>query len=130
MRGLGAALCVTVFILTACTSDDGSEAAPTAQPASGMAFREILGGLDSPLGIASTPSEPDRLFVVDYAAQGGSVLFSSTDIDEVRAIAHRIYVMHAGEVTAEFDNVGPGRPARTDLTHAISVDPRLESLVR
>jgi glucose/arabinose dehydrogenase len=65
VRGLGAALCVTVFILTACTSDDGSEAAPTAQPASGMAFREILGGLDSPLGIASTPSEPDRLFVVE-----------------------------------------------------------------
>jgi ABC-type sugar transport system ATPase subunit len=69
-------------------------------------------------------------YVVDYAAHGGSVLFSSTDIDEVRAIAHRIYVMHAGEVTAEFDNVGPGRPPRSELTHAISVDPRLESIVR
>jgi ABC-type sugar transport system ATPase subunit len=69
-------------------------------------------------------------YIVDYAASGGSVLFSSTDIDEVRAVAHRIYVMHAGEITAEFDNVGPDRPDRSALTHAISVDPRLEILAR
>jgi glucose/arabinose dehydrogenase len=30
-----------------------------------MAFTEVAGGLDSPLGIASTPSEPDRLYVVE-----------------------------------------------------------------
>jgi glucose/arabinose dehydrogenase len=30
-----------------------------------MAFREVAGGLDSPLAIASTPSEPDRLYIVE-----------------------------------------------------------------
>ena len=30
-----------------------------------MAFKEVADGLDSPLGIASTPSEPDRLYIVE-----------------------------------------------------------------
>ena len=30
-----------------------------------MDFRQVADGLDSPLGIASTPSEPDRLYVVE-----------------------------------------------------------------
>ena len=58
--------------------------------------------------------------LVSFAAGGGSVLFSSSDLDEVRAIAHRIYVLHAGEVTAVFDNTGPNRPTRAELTEAMT----------
>jgi ABC-type sugar transport system ATPase subunit len=67
--------------------------------------------------------------LIDFAAQGGSVVFSSSDIDEVRAIAHRIYVFHAGEVTEVLTNTGPGRPSRTDVTEAVVVDPRTQGAV-
>ena len=59
-----------------------------------------------------------------FAAGGGRVLFSSSDIDEVRAIAHRIYVLHAGEVSAVFDNTGPERLSRAALTQAMTTDAR------
>ena len=62
--------------------------------------------------------------LVDFAANGGRVLFSSSDIDEVRAIAHRIYVLHAGEVSAVFDNTGGGRLDRAALTEAMTTDAR------
>ena len=62
--------------------------------------------------------------LVQFAAGGGRVLFGSSDIDEVRAIAHRIYVLHGGEVSAVFDNTGPRRPTRTDLTEAMTTDAR------
>jgi ABC-type sugar transport system ATPase subunit len=62
--------------------------------------------------------------LVSFAAAGGRVLFSSSDIDEVRAIAHRIYVLHAGEVSAVFDNTGPVRPSRAALTEAMTTDAR------
>ncbi len=44
-----------------------------------MAFTEVLDGLDSPLGIASTPSEPDRLYIVEQpgtvrVVEGGKLL--------------------------------------------------------
>jgi ABC-type sugar transport system ATPase subunit len=62
--------------------------------------------------------------LVAFAAGGGRVLFSSSDIDEVRAIAHRIYVLHAGEVSAVFDNTGPERLSRAALTEAMTTDAR------
>ena len=62
--------------------------------------------------------------LVDFAADGGRVLFSSSDIDEVRAIAHRIYVLHAGEISAVFDNTGPERLSRAALTEAMTTDAR------
>jgi ABC-type sugar transport system ATPase subunit len=65
--------------------------------------------------------------LVDFAAAGGRVLFSSSDIDEVLAISHRIYVLHNGEVSSVFDNVGPHRPTRADLTQAMTTDARIRS---
>ena len=68
MRRLGAAFCALAFALAACSSDDqsgGTQLAPTATSPGGMAFEQIADGLDSPLGISSTPSEPDRLYVVE-----------------------------------------------------------------
>jgi len=59
-------------------------------------------------------------YLVAYAERGGSVLFSSSDLEEVRTIAHRIYVMHAGEVVEEFSNRGDGRPSRSQLTQAMA----------
>lgn len=59
-------------------------------------------------------------YLVDFAAQGGSVLFSSSDLDEVRAISHRIYVMHAGEVVREFRNDETRHVTRTELTQAMA----------
>ncbi len=66
-------------------------------------------------------------YLLSFAATGGKVVFSSTDVDEVRAIAHRIYVLHAGETAIVFDNTGPSRPTRSQLTQAISADPRLST---
>ena len=63
-------------------------------------------------------------YIVEFARAGGSVLVSSADIDEVRAIAHRVYVLHGGEVVGEYRNVGPSRPSRSVLSHAIATDPR------
>ena len=57
---------------------------------------------------------------MDFAENGGSVLFSSSDLEEVRSLSHRIYVMHAGEVVAEFDNVGEAPPSRSELTQAMA----------
>ena len=59
-------------------------------------------------------------YLVDFAENGGSVLFSSSDLEEVRGLSHRIYVMHAGEVVAEFDNVGEAPPSRSELTQAMA----------
>lgn len=67
-------------------------------------------------------------YIVNFAEAGGSVLLSSTDIDEVRAVAHRIYVLHGGELVAELTNVGPARPSRAALSHAISTDSRLNGV--
>jgi ribose transport system ATP-binding protein len=59
-------------------------------------------------------------YLVDFAEQGGCVLFSSSDLEEVRTIAHRIYVMHVGEVVGEFDNTVEPRPTRSELTQAMA----------
>ena len=59
-------------------------------------------------------------YLIDFADAGGCVLFSSSDLEEVRAIAQRIYVMHGGEVVAEFTNSGDARPSRSELTQAMA----------
>lgn len=89
-----------------------------------LAGSEIL-VLDEPTqGVDVSARQAIHDYLLDFAAQGGSVLFSSSDIDEVRAIAHRIYVMHAGEVTNEYKNVGPTRPTMAELTEATTVNAR------
>jgi glucose/arabinose dehydrogenase len=73
MQGLGAVLCALALMAAACSSGEKSgqtqaQTGPQATVTSGgggMAFREVADGLDSPLGIASTPSEPDRLYIVE-----------------------------------------------------------------
>jgi glucose/arabinose dehydrogenase len=87
MRAAGVVLCA-LALLAGCSS--GKEGATTqAQPQTvpqatetsggGMVFKEVLDGLDSPLGIASTPSEPDRLYIVEQpglvrVVEGGKLL--------------------------------------------------------
>ena len=59
-------------------------------------------------------------YLISFAEQGGTVLFSSSDLEEVRVLAHRIYVMHAGEVVKILDNTGEDRPSRQALTQAMA----------
>jgi ribose transport system ATP-binding protein len=59
-------------------------------------------------------------YLIQFAEQGGTVLFSSSDLEEVRVLAHRIYVMHAGEVVKILDNTGADRPSRQALTQAMA----------
>ncbi|CAB4923653.1 unannotated protein [freshwater metagenome] len=59
-------------------------------------------------------------YLISFAEQGGTVLFSSSDLEEVRVLAHRIYVMHAGEVVKILDNTGADRPSRQALTQAMA----------
>ena len=59
-------------------------------------------------------------YLISFAEQGGTVLFSSSDLEEVRVLAHRIYVMHAGEVVSILDNTGADRPSRQALTQAMA----------
>lgn len=59
-------------------------------------------------------------YLVDFARDGGAVLFSSSDLDEVRDIAHRIYVVHAGEIVAEYRNDGEHQVSRGVLTQAMA----------
>jgi glucose/arabinose dehydrogenase len=78
MRGLGTLLCVLALMAAACSSGDKNgqtedRALPQAtepqatetSDGGGVEFRQVADGLDSPLGIASTPSEPDRLYIVE-----------------------------------------------------------------
>jgi len=66
LRRAAALVCALVLACAACSSGDG-EATTTGPPATsgGAGFRQVIGGLDSPVGIASTPSEPNRLYVVE-----------------------------------------------------------------
>lgn len=59
-------------------------------------------------------------YLIEYAEKGGAVLFSSSDLEEVRVLAHRIYVMHAGEVVDVISNMGGDRPSRRTLTEAMA----------
>jgi glucose/arabinose dehydrogenase len=89
MRRLGACLCAVAVAAAAGCSSSGEQSAGTQTqppPAStdtsgggGTAFEEVAGGLDSPLGIASTESEPDRLYIVEQPGlvrivEGGKLL--------------------------------------------------------
>jgi ribose transport system ATP-binding protein len=59
-------------------------------------------------------------YLIDFAQSGGTVLFSSSDLEEVRTLAHRIYVMHAGEIVDEISNMGDVKPTRQALTQAMA----------
>jgi ABC-type sugar transport system ATPase subunit len=59
-------------------------------------------------------------YLVEFAKSGGAVLFSSSDLDEVRDIAHRIYVIHSGEVVAEFVNSSDHPVTRGQLAQAMA----------
>jgi len=77
MRRLGVVLSALALLTAACSSGEESRGtqARTEPPATepqatetaggGMEFREVADGLDSPLGIASDPGEPDRLYIVE-----------------------------------------------------------------
>src|SRR5206468_5124912 len=66
VRLLGGALCVLALVAAGCSSG-GQSQAPTITGRSGeqAAWQPIANGLDSPLGISSTPSEPNRLYIVE-----------------------------------------------------------------
>jgi glucose/arabinose dehydrogenase len=87
MRGLGVVLCALALMAAACSSGDESgqtqaHTEPQVTETSGgrgLELREVADGLDSPLGIASTPSEPDRLYIVEQpgfvrVVEGGKLL--------------------------------------------------------
>ena len=78
MRELGVVLCAFALVVAACSSGETStQTQAPAEPQTtetqatetsgggGIELRQVADGLDSPLGIASTPSEPDRLFIVE-----------------------------------------------------------------
>src|SRR5206468_9374324 len=58
--------CVLALVAAGCSSG-GQSQAPTITGRSGeqAAWQPIANGLDSPLGISSTPSEPNRLYIVE-----------------------------------------------------------------
>jgi glucose/arabinose dehydrogenase len=69
VRLLGAALCALALAAAGCSSGDPSEVptTPTITGTSGEGpvWQPVAKGLDSPLGISSTPSEPNRLYIVE-----------------------------------------------------------------
>ena len=77
MRALGAVICALALMAAACSSGDkwpdtgADRVADHGAAGHGdlrrwrHGFRRVADGLDSPLGIASTPSEPDRLYIVE-----------------------------------------------------------------
>jgi glucose/arabinose dehydrogenase len=77
MPALGVVLCALVLFAGCSWGQESAttEAQPQTEPqgtetsggGGGMAFEEVLDGLDSPLGIASTASEPDRLYIVEQS---------------------------------------------------------------
>jgi glucose/arabinose dehydrogenase len=76
-RRIGGALCVLALIAVGCSSageksgGTQTQAPPPSTDTSGggggMALEEIADGLDAPLGISSTASEPNRLYIVEQA---------------------------------------------------------------
>ena len=67
MRRLGVVLCALAFLAVGCSSSTGTTGTEAQPPgiSGGLHFVPFLGGLDAPVGISSTPSEPDRLYVVE-----------------------------------------------------------------
>jgi ribose transport system ATP-binding protein len=57
--------------------------------------------------------------LIDFARDGGAVLFSSSDLDEVLALAHRILVFRGNECVAVFDT-SHRDVDRRDLTSAMT----------
>jgi simple sugar transport system ATP-binding protein len=49
-----------------------------------------------------------RELLIDFAAQGGSVLLLSTDLDELIELSHRIEVISRGRLVGSVVNDGPG----------------------
>ena len=53
-----------------------------------------------------------REILRDFAAEGGSVLLLSTDLDELVELSHRIAVISSGEIVGVVPNEGPGTAER------------------
>jgi glucose/arabinose dehydrogenase len=71
MKEVGAVLCALAFLAAGCSSSSDETSAQTQPPGidGGLAFMPWVGGLDSPVGISSTPSEPDRLYIVEQPGE-------------------------------------------------------------
>jgi len=67
---LGAALCALALVAAGCSSGGQSQSEVSTTPISGTSggrpgWQPIARGLDAPLGISSTPGEPNRLYIVE-----------------------------------------------------------------
>jgi len=67
LRHAGAILWALALLAAGCSGAEQSESAsvPTLQGSSGLVWEQIIDGLDSPVGISSTPGDPNHLYVVE-----------------------------------------------------------------
>lgn len=70
-----------------------------------------------------------REILIDFAAQGGSVLLLSTDLDELVELSHRIEVVSSGRIVGGVTNDGPGTAEKVGhyMTGAIEGEDVLEA---
>jgi glucose/arabinose dehydrogenase len=67
VRLLGAALCAVALFVAGCSSGGQREssAVSTDGAVTGLHWQQVAGGLESPVGLSSTPTEPNRLYIVE-----------------------------------------------------------------
>ncbi len=67
MRLLGVVLCAFALVAAGCSSGEkgGGSGPTTTLSSAGVRWSQVASGLDAPVGISSTPSEPDRLYIVE-----------------------------------------------------------------
>jgi glucose/arabinose dehydrogenase len=58
-----------VLLLVGCGADGGGSSAPNTPRAPALRLERIATGLDSPLHVAATPAEPNRIYVVEQAGR-------------------------------------------------------------
>ncbi len=63
-RALAVATCLA---LAGCGGADPPDRDAVTAPGAGLVAREVVSGLDRPVGLAATPAEPGRLYVVEQA---------------------------------------------------------------
>src|SRR6201999_425519 len=66
-----------------------------------LAQSRVLLLFDPTRGIDVGTKHEIYALIQDYAAQGGAVLFHSTEIAELDHLAHRVLVLYAGKVAAD-----------------------------